>query len=766
MISGREAEHGSLVIRSLPDHLESVALIHADLIAVAAKDALLTHAQLHAQADKAAGVVKTALLTSGADDDGARVAILVEHGAASLVASIGVLKTGAAVVPLDPGWPNEHLEWVLTTCECEVLITSASLCHRAERLDKKLSIITPDDWARAVPWHRQHSIMPDSPAFLLTTSGSSGQPKMVIELHQNVVHEALRLHPSISLTHRDRQTVLRANCAGAISDTYTALLAGASLLPFDPLGESYNSFRCWLRERKPTVWRSAPSLFRAFLANIFVPELRVVFLCGEPLYGSDLRLFRRATSPECILINCYGTTETATATVAIYPHACNAVEGTLSIGNPVADVDVTLLSENGVIINGEGIGQLAVWSPYLCGGYLGGTVQDNSRFDVDEAGNRYYATGDLGQRLVDGTLVCLGRIASDNSLPVADMADIAVSTVCPISAKSRLTWNGKSTAAVVKPMPYTDLADNIATVWALVFEQEFVGRHDNFFELGGTSLLAVQCCIALERQLQAKITPALLLQVPTPVKLARRIVQSGAMLSSTVLVPMQTHGSKSPLYLLHGWMGDVYEWAELSRAIQADRPIYGIQALRAADGSPVHQSCEEMADHYAKEILKVQATGPYHLCGYSSGGRLVWALAERLRERGATPGLLAIIETGKASDLPWRGHTFIKVVQLLRLPGRLANKIFSKAQGNSRASTRSNDYATMIEQYQLPRLDCDIDLFVGDSAKKNLLRHVWSHLTTGNVVVRPIKGGHYTMLRQPNVKTLANALADAIQSMR
>lgn len=537
----REDERWARTFRSLPDHLESVALAHADRIAVETRDAVLTHAQLHADADKVAGVLHRAL-ADGTVDHAHRVAVLVEHGAASLVAALGVLKTGAAAVLLDPAWPDEHLEWAISTCEPTVLITSAALRPVAERLANRLCLITPDCWVGAAPWRRGQPIAADSPAFILTTSGSTGRPKAVVERHQNVVHEALRLEASMGLSPQDRQTVLRANCAGAISDTYSALLAGARVLPFDPLGETYDSFQRWLSDYQPTVWRSAPSLFRTLFADIITPTLRVVFLCGEPSYGSDLEVFRRATNPACVLINCYGTTETATATVAVYPHDCAAVDGALSIGKPVEDVDITLLGDDGAVIDGEGIGQLVVWSPYLSAGYLGGQAEANARFGIDVAGHRYYQTGDAGQRLADGTMLCISRIGADETGRLAVSADRHRSTDRFIGDNGQLTWNGKSALSgkvdrkallamdsgwpeleKVYVAARTTTEELLVNIWEEVLGVERVGIHDEFFELGGHSLLAIQVLSRLRNAVGIELPVRALFEVPTVADLARQI---------------------------------------------------------------------------------------------------------------------------------------------------------------------------------------------------------------------------------------------------
>ena len=132
------------------------------------------------------------------------------------------------------------------------------------------------------------------------TSGSTGRPKGVLDSHRNLLHETLRLTRSLRLTANDRQTLVRANCAGAISDTCTALLNGAALLPYDPLTAGIGGVARWMARQRPTIWRSTPSLFRAVLgalpAGETVTSPRVIFLCGEPATGAP-RVVSRSLRP-------------------------------------------------------------------------------------------------------------------------------------------------------------------------------------------------------------------------------------------------------------------------------------------------------------------------------------------------------------------------------------------------------------------------------------------------------------------------------------
>ena len=777
-------EPGAGSLRSLPEHLADVASAHPDAAAIVAHELLVTHGELDLLAAKIAGALVAQVPRVGGE--GARVAVFVEPGAANIIDTLGVLKTGAAAVLLDPLWTDDRLEWAMATCEPAAIVTSEACRAAAERIATRVPVLTPDDFASPAEWRRGHPIPPDAPAFVLTTSGSTGGPKAVVDLHQNVVHEALRLGPSLRLAPGDRQTLLRANCAGAVSDVFCALLAGAAVAPFDPINETYASFHRWLEAMQPTVWRSTPSLFTALFVDAVAPQLRAVFWCGEPAFGSDLEHFRRATNDDCILINCYGTTETATATVAVYPHDGPAVRGPLAIGESVVDVDVILVDDCGVHVEGEGAGQLVVRSPYLAAGYLDDQRAPSDRFGSDDVGRRSYLTGDMGERRADGSLICLGRLGTNAPDQMRRTARSAASADEPLGRTHGLTWNGKlplqrSVQAAGAASSVAELADQIARVWASVFDRSSVGTNENFFELGGTSLLALACCKELEQQLDVEVAPALLLQLPTPSSLARGMAEGGARREdSRAIVPMQTSGQRPPLFLVHGKGGDVFGWAELSRALPAGRPIYGVQALRTSNGSPVHHSTEEMAGHYVGEIRAIQPAGPYHVCGISSGGRLAWAIAEILAAEGEEIGALVLVETGSVDELRWIGNLRLKLTPAIR---RVAGRARRRLRRQPASRSEPDVYMSMLGRYRLGRLECDVSVFVGDSKTAGrvpfelcaravhrwrdrrrvaIYRAMCADRTSGAVAVRRVRGQHVTMMEPPNVESLAAALADVL----
>lgn len=328
-----------------------------------------------------------------------------------------MLKAGKAFVPLDTRWPVARMTWVLDHSKADVLLASAGNLPLARLVAqaRQRVVALEDLLASAGRPDPGVPIQPDAPAYILYTSGSTGRPKGVLDSHRNLLHEAMRLTNALHVCSHDRQTLLRANSAGAISDTFTALLNGAALFPFDVLRSGVPGLASWLTREALTIWRSTPSLFRALLGALppggRLPHLRVLFLCGEPVNGADLEGYRAHAGPACLLVNCLGSTECATVTLYLSDRDAPAAAGLLPVGYPVEDMDVQLVGESGDVIAGPGPGEIVVRSRYLARGYVDDPrlTATSFREDPQDPASRLYFTGDGGARLDDGSLVCLGR---------------------------------------------------------------------------------------------------------------------------------------------------------------------------------------------------------------------------------------------------------------------------------------------------------------------------------------------------------------------
>jgi amino acid adenylation domain-containing protein len=200
--------------------------------------------------------------------------------------------------------------------------------------------------------------------------------------------------------------------------------------------------------------------------------------------------------------------------------------------------------------------------------------------------------------------------------------------------------------------PRTEFEAHLAKIWQKVLKRRTIGLDDDFFDLGGHSLLAAKLFVAIEEEIGVKLSLATLFHCPT-IRILSENIKSRVQFSNwTSLVPIQTHGEKPPLFLVHGAEGNVLLYRSLSQCLGQEQPVYGLQFLGLGGEGLLNKSIEAMAAEYIKEIRILQPTGPYYLGGYCLGGTIAFEIAQQLRRAGEVVELLAMIETYNVQSRP------------------------------------------------------------------------------------------------------------------
>ena len=194
--------------------------------------------------------------------------------------------------------------------------------------------------------------------------------------------------------------------------------------------------------------------------------------------------------------------------------------------------------------------------------------------------------------------------------------------------------------------PRDALELELARIWRELFQLDSVGVRDDFFELGGHSLSAGRLFAKIQRLFGKNLPPTALLGAPTIEQLAVLLRGKQEIPRWSSLVPIQTGGSRPPLFCMHAGGGTVLYYHDLARELGPDQPVYGLQAQGLYGGVPPHAEVEEMAAHYIREIRTVQPQGPYFLAGFCFGGVLAFAMTQQLRREGAEVALLASFDGG------------------------------------------------------------------------------------------------------------------------
>jgi len=183
----------------------------------------------------------------------------------------------------------------------------------------------------------------------------------------------------------------------------------------------------------------------------------------------------------------------------------------------------------------------------------------------------------------------------------------------------------------------------LTEIWRRHLKLDAIGPDDDFFAIGGTSLQAAQIFLEIEQVTGLELPITVLLEAPTIRELAAHIQgKQGSDDGSLVLLKP---GEGDPLFLIHPVGGTVLVYREIAEAMTFPGPVYGIQAIGLTDGRQPHTSVEEMAEHYCEQVSAVQPDGPLLIAGYSAGGIIAFAMAQRLVKMGREVRYLGLINT-------------------------------------------------------------------------------------------------------------------------
>lgn len=369
-----------------------------DRPAIAGTDEPVSYTELDERAARYAGAMLAV------DGRPRRVALLLGHGADVVAAALAVLRTGAAVVTVNPTDPPARVAAIRAATDADLVVTTDDRkgLARAAGFDERRTIglaaaIEADPVVEPSPGG------PDDLAFLISTSGTTGAPKVVVQTHRNVLHNVLRYTNGLGVREDDKLALLAALSGGqGLASTWAALLNGCTLCPFPIAERGVTGLADWLEANAVTVFDTIPSVLRNFARTLRgrrLEGIRIVRLASEAALRSDFETFTAHFGGDCRLASVLASSECGIVAQAMLGPDADLEGERLPVGYAAEGVEVVLAGPEDDIV---------VRSRYLSPGYWGDEALTAQKFETVD-GVRQFRSGDLGRLGADGMLTVLGR---------------------------------------------------------------------------------------------------------------------------------------------------------------------------------------------------------------------------------------------------------------------------------------------------------------------------------------------------------------------
>ncbi|UII27572.1 amino acid adenylation domain-containing protein [Fulvivirga maritima] len=351
--------------------------------------------------DKVSNKVASQLIQRGIGK-GDLVPVMLECGHEIISALLGILKSGAAFVPVDLTLPDERINYIIQDCNPKILINEKTYATFLENSESECI--------------NRSSL--EQPAYVIYTSGSTGRPKGVLVNHGNIYHYVNDVETALSLQDCTSLAILGGFSADAgYTAVFSALCFGKTLhvIPVKQI-TSFHSLRSYFVNNKIDGYKITPSLIQFFLqqgdATVLLPQ-KVLILGGEACPISLAASLRNLVQPSCKIFNHYGPTET-TVGVLTYelPIDIDDFPNEVPLGKPLEHVKVYILNDSLEPCEEGQMGELFISGELVANGYLRNEELTNQKFIVHAHHNkmhRMYRTGDLVTQKENRNIIYNGR---------------------------------------------------------------------------------------------------------------------------------------------------------------------------------------------------------------------------------------------------------------------------------------------------------------------------------------------------------------------
>ncbi|EAU69663.1 TubF protein [Stigmatella aurantiaca DW4/3-1] len=422
----------------------------------------------------------------------------------------------------------------------------------------------------------------------------------------------------------------------------------------------------------------------------------------------------------------------------------------------------------------------------------------------------FFPRAEAVREQVDHGLVLARRREARASVQALPVRPRPVPTEASASAR-----HPRPPMAVEYLAPRTRLEQRIAGICEELLGVEPVGVHDEFVALGGDSLIVLRLLDRLEQELGQELPTGAAFSGLTVERLARAVEGTTPSEESSLLVPIQTAGTKPPLFFVHPAAGVAFPYFELARQLGPDQPFYGLQAMGLDGESPPDERIEDMARHYIEAMRSIQPRGPYFIGGFSFGCLVAYEIAQQLTAAGEPIGLLAMVDepapltghrpkplemarfltTGVARSIWPHLHDYLYLVNASRkrqgkglpknfkVPPRMLETFLARSALANFVPPDSRvlalRQAAILPMFQLFLIHVRetfayepkayphrVTLFSTDEVRGSRGRKDplmgWDKLAAGGVDVHEVPGNHLSLLKTPHVQVFARKLAECL----
>lgn len=666
-------------------------------IAVTDEDLVWTYDALRKRSDLVAGSLASHGITRGGV-----VGMLLPRCADAIAAMLGIMVSGCVYLPLDPAYPPARIRSMLDRAGAIAVISRGSNpdLYAADRIrlpSPSQLAVEPEMLSSELPTFSAETktLRPEDRAYILFTSGSTGEPKGVMVTHGNITVMTEWSREMLGFTKSDASAT---SCSLSFDASFHE-----TLLPLSVGGTVHvisHALALGQLNRKVSLVATTPTVANELLRAGLLPLLKVLMVGGEVL-TPDVAARLLSSGRVGRLFNCYGPTE---CTVCVTMAEVTApVPQVISIGRQVPGTEVLILGEDGQELPGGQLGEICIFGQQVTDGYVNDVAGTAERFVVHQdpasrTSQRYYRTGDLGYRLDDGVIHFVGRAdrqvkingyrielaeidAALRAYPQISEAatlvqddDRIVSYVAPAHAGSDIgtsdlkmylsenlpafmlpvgivvlpelpkTVSGKLDSSRLprwtgarseqEPLEIDELTARVIQVVADV--TGFIGQirpSDDFInDLGGTSLGLVRVLVELEHDSGRQLRVSDALADTSIAGLANLL--SGDSVSSLADFTFNQDGSAPPLFLLHAYFGGMLALRCLAELLPKDQPVYGLHVYPAGGHVNDTVTISSLARDAVRRMRAIQPDGRITISGSSAGGLIAFEAARHLIDAG------------------------------------------------------------------------------------------------------------------------------------